>query len=982
MGNLNIPFLFQKLPILLRSYIFTFRSLLSILGIFVLFYSIAVLVYVQTIPDLGLTTTFDTKIKKLPPYASENSVHPELGDEVVQVDNVPIQTWSELVKFPIKLAEQGRHLGDPVPVIFRSHTDGSTFEYWTKLRHLPMEDMVPSVLWFFLKFLLFLVGALVLWKRPNDQAAVPFYLLCVVTLGAYMGGYHWAHIATSPGLVLVFIVCAVLLPVVSLHFYWVFPRKKVWLVLHPRAVLAAMYGPPVAYMLLIIALYLRVRWRGLAGASSDEINDALEHLRLGILSYLVVAAAWYLAGVISLVHGFLRAIDSMERNQVKWILIGASTAILPIGYSLYLILYDPAKFGAGGATWPMFGASACLTLAFAISITRYRLMELDKIVSSGIGYFTVSFGAAVVYYFVVFVGTLAFNQVIASPSLHEAVTVSTTALILMALLDLARWRIKKALDRRFFRDKTQLDRTLQRMGQAVQQLVDPPALAQRLLYATTELMGVTRGAVFLRQGDPPIFELVGSVGPTPELTALSSGCPLIEALASGKGIQRTGSGQHSPVQRQLGLLGGEIAQPMLHEGKLIAALVLGSKDLPYKAEDFDLLNAFGQITVLALGSAEGHRTIEQLNKELQSKVEKISEQNRRIMALQTQLRRQSESGSTDDAPPPEPPVLVQPAGIVGSSPVVVQLLGLVRKVSSTDAVVLIRGESGTGKELLARAVHETSGRATKPFVKVHCAALSPGLLESELFGHVKGAFTGAHRDKIGRFELASGGTLFLDEIGDISLEVQTKLLRVLQEKTFERVGSSETIQVDVRILAATHQNLESLIRVGKFREDLFYRLNVFPIQVPSLRQRAEDIGELALFFMRQSAQRCKKDLAGIDDDVLALLKAYAWPGNIRQLENVMERAVVIVEGPTITLNELPAELFQPSLDTGPVFSQSAYPQPVRPQVRPTRSDRDVEERDELLRALAAVDGNKAEAARALGIPRSTLVSRLKKLGLS
>jgi len=219
--------------------------------------------------------------------------------------------------------------------------------------------------------------------------------------------------------------------------------------------------------------------------------------------------------------------------------------------------------------------------------------------------------------------------------------------------------------------------------------------------------------------------------------------------------------------------------------------------------------------------------------------------------------------------------------LVGDSPAMMEIFSMIRQVAPTTASVLISGESGTGKELLARAVHENSPRAGKPYVKVHCAALSANLLESELFGHVKGAFTGAHRDKIGRFELADGGTLFLDEIGDISLEVQTKLLRVLQEKSIERVGSSESLRVDVRIVAATHQNLESLIRQGRFREDLFYRLNVFPIRVPSLRERCEDIPELATFFIQQSCQRCRKDVLQIDDDALALLKAFGWPGNIR-----------------------------------------------------------------------------------------------------
>src|SRR5262245_33458744 len=249
-------------------------------------------------------------------------------------------------------------------------------------------------------------------------------------------------------------------------------------------------------------------------------------------------------------------------------------------------------------------------------------------------------------------------------------------------------------------------------------------------------------------------------------------------------------------------------------------------------------------------------------------------------------------------------------GIVGGSPPVRELLRLVRKVSGSQSAVLIRGESGTGKELLARALHDHSPRGGKTFVKVHCAALSPGLLESELFGHVKGAFTGAHRDKVGRFELANGGTLFLDEIGDISLEVQTKLLRVLQEMTFERVGSSEPVQVDVRILAATHQNLEELIRQGRFRLDLFYRINVFPIVVPPLRERREDIPELAMHFLRVHAARSGKPAGQLDDDAFLALKSYHWPGNIRQLENVIERAVVVAESSVLTVEDLPPDLSQ------------------------------------------------------------------------
>jgi transcriptional regulator with GAF, ATPase, and Fis domain len=312
-------------------------------------------------------------------------------------------------------------------------------------------------------------------------------------------------------------------------------------------------------------------------------------------------------------------------------------------------------------------------------------------------------------------------------------------------------------------------------------------------------------------------------------------------------------------------------------------------------------------------------------------------------------------------------------------------MALVRKVAVSPSAVLLRGESGTGKELLARAVHDNSPRAGKAFVKVHCAALSPTLLESELFGHVKGAFTNAIRDKPGRFEAAHGGTLFLDEIGDISLDVQTKLLRVLQEMRFERVGSNEAVQVDVRIIAATHQDLEALIRQGRFREDLFYRLNVFPIAVPPLRWRVEDVPELALHFLRLYAERSGKEMSGIDDDAMVRLKEYTWPGNIRQLENVIERAVVIAEGRIVTADDLPDELWHESTGANAAETNSVWPPDKGgppSMVQSARAERERREREQLVRALAAAGGNKAVAARALGMARSTLVSRLKRLGLS
>src|SRR3984957_1543463 len=235
--------------------------------------------------------------------------------------------------------------------------------------------------------------------------------------------------------------------------------------------------------------------------------------------------------------------------------------------------------------------------------------------------------------------------------------------------------------------------------------------------------------------------------------------------------------------------------------------------------------------------------------------------------------------------------------IVGNSFALRQVLGLVRMVAQTDATVLIKGETGTGKELIAEAIHKGSERSNGPFVKVNCAAIPAGLLESELFGHERGAYTGAFTRSIGRFERANRGTLFLDEIGDLPLELQPKILRVLQERQFERLGGTATIQTDVRVVCATHRNLPEMIDDRHFRADLFYRLSVFPIELPPLRERPEDIPLLVRNFAMDYAARMHKPITGISDDLMAALARHSWPGNVRELQNFMERSVILSEGP-------------------------------------------------------------------------------------
>lgn len=304
--------------------------------------------------------------------------------------------------------------------------------------------------------------------------------------------------------------------------------------------------------------------------------------------------------------------------------------------------------------------------------------------------------------------------------------------------------------------------------------------------------------------------------------------------------------------------------------------------------------------------------------------------------------------------------------IIGSSPALESVLAQVERVAPTGSTVLILGETGTGKELIAKAVHNLSARCGKPFMKLNCAAIPFDLLESELFGHERGAFTGAVAQKMGRFELADQGTLFLDEIGDIPLALQPKLLRVLQEQEFERLGSGRTHKVNVRLVAATHRDLLEMVNHNQFRGDLYYRLNVFPIELPPLRERREDIAQLVLHYVEVFARRMGKRIGEVPAETLSAFEAYSWPGNVRELQNLIERAVILSDDGQLH-NPLPKQVVAPV---------GASPEP--------RTLRD-SERALILRTLEAagwVIGGATGAAAKLGLKRTTLIAKMKKLGIA
>ena len=880
---------------------------------------------------------------------------------------------------------------DGVTITFKKRATGEIHHARVKIQSVPMSDIGLTLVWLLLELVIFSVGAVAFWSRPFDDAARLFFAMCTVTLAAFVGGFHWWTLGSNFWLNLPFAICGILLPAVILHFFLVFPRPKPPLTVWPKTVISLIYAIPVATILTFLVvdgfLWMMMEWtdqRVGADVNIEVKRTLLNWLKVGIYSYICLAAMYFLVALVALSNSWLTTRNPVERNQVRWILFAGCAASFFIGYELYLAFVHREYFVLGGGRLPMFLASLVFMFAYAVGIVRYKLMLIDQIVNRGMSYYVMSFGATGAVALLIACSALTLsspNSVVREQPTRIIAGILMLAVILLIWL---RDSWQDFVDRRFFREKYRLDKALQRINQAVGRLADVDFLSQRMLTSCRDALQSELVAIYLRDGKTNVYRLVGaegdSIGLPMQFTAPDEFCPALEADPT---LQRVTAGSRdtmTPIQRLLRQVKADLIHALETNGEITGIVVLGSKQngLMYSAEDLTFLTALGQITGIALHSAKVHQSMKELNEELRLKVDQVSQQRQQIAMLQAEI-------ATQRIEPRSTPVIeFRRESIIGHSAELAEVLDMVRKVAPSESSVLVRGESGTGKELLAKAIHDNSPRRNGPLVSVHCAALSSGLLESELFGHVKGAYTGAHSDKQGRFELAHGGTLFLDEIGDISAETQVKLLRVLQQREFEPVGSSKTIQVDVRLIAATHQNLERLISEGKFREDLFYRLNVISISLPPLRERPEDILDLAVFFLKASSTRGGKRIAKFDDDALNALMRYSWPGNIRELQNVIERAVVLAEHETVELTDLPFDIqnavssIRVARRAGAEFDSRI----VGGNPAPQWNDEDPEsERRQLIEALQHCGGNKTKAARRLGLPRSTYFSKLKKYGI-
>ena len=864
---------------------------------------------------------------------------------------------------------------------------------YVRVRGVPVYRLWTLLAWLIPQIGLTLVGGAASWLRPFDRAARLFYLMSATTVAAVSGASLWWALAHSTEAVVPLAVAASLLPSVTLHFFLAYPRALPVLKRHGTAVRWGLYGPA--------SVVAAAAGGGVIAASrlADETTAAAAVRKVQVLTLLdwavegvmVLAAAGFVLTLAALWVHWRRATLRVERGQLRLILAAAAASVPAVLFLLYLALFDRAGFLHTWGPLPLLWVSLLFAAAYTAGMVRFRLLRVDEVLRRGTKYLLARATLAAVAGAAVAAGARV-DRVLEVPlsptgsTLVRAAAAVLAAAAAFGLFDLLRGRV----DRTFYREKYRLDRVLRSFGGADA----ARRAAGDVVAACREVLGCDRAAVYLADGDDGGQARAAAGGgdfpdrlcdtDLPDPPRRTDGNPLsIGPVPLPPGGVRAATGATVGVPLPAEDAGGPPAGWVL----------LGPKEdrTALSAEDLTFLEALGRTAGAALREGRVREELDRLRGRLRDRDDRRDWLERRVAALEAEL-----AGTLGGAEPPREPGAFDRCGLLGHGAAIGRVLEVAAKVARSDSSVLLRGESGTGKEVLARAIHANGPRAGGPLVAVHCAALSPALLESELFGHVRGAFTGADRDRAGRFEQADGGTLFLDEIGDVPAETQVKLLRVLQERTFERVGGDRKISVDVRVIAATHRDLEALIAAGDFREDLFYRLNVVPIELPPLRERPEDLPELAYSFLHAAARKADRAVTRIDEDALTVLLRHRWPGNVRELRNVMERAVVLADTGTVTLADLPAELapLRDASAPAPVRSRPAPPVVVEPVVvEPPRFapppaaaasepiDPEAEEKRELVETLDACEGNKSLAARRLGLPRSTFYSRLQKHGV-
>ncbi|HUS27972.1 MAG TPA: sigma 54-interacting transcriptional regulator [Kofleriaceae bacterium] len=875
-------------------------------------YAIAVVAVSWSAPEKGFKAFTGQRVVDVDAAGVADVAGLREGDVIVSVDGTPIKSTLDYAFRVLR-----RNPGETVQVGVRRGSEQQEIAIELEQSSPPWSAIVATLL----SLAMIILGISARISRPDDDVdARRFYRTSIVYALVYVGALSWPRLIVHPVLAVVFLAALFVSPANSLGLSIDFPH-------HAKLNPSARLWTRLAWAFAILVGALCTVGLGLAIADFPDGGD--RGLQLMVASVALqcgsvpVLAAVGLASQLRshrIAHGELRA-------QLRWIIAGHILGIIPVLVAIPFAVTDIDRFLITRYQPFVVSIAVLWSLGYGFAVLRIRLADVNVLLRSGIAYAATTTAAVGVYVGIVLAAGWITGSLVGDTGPLPHLIAGICAAVVFGPIRSAttRW-----LDRRFFRDRTHYLEALRRAGESLALLREPADLARE---------SCEQIALALRAEYAALYTKAGVLYATPGAPAIDA-APLAAAPRDGIAVPVTDA----------------------RTGSEPAWLVLGprkSGDL-YSTDDRDLLGAVASQLAIALANAGAFGKIKALSRTLESQNEQIRDLRDKLEDENRFLRQRVEA-ATDGA------------RLVGTSKAMRELQNTLERAAGSDATVLLLGESGTGKGLAARTLHARSPRADKPFMQVDCGAIAASVFESELFGHERGAFTGATRTRRGPIELADGGTLFLDEIGELPLDLQPKLLRMLEDRTVLRVGATAPVSVDVRIIAATNRDLAAMVKQGLFREDLFFRLNVVSITVPSLRARRADLRELCEQLLPRVARRSGRDVRPLADDALTRMMAYAWPGNVRELENVLGRALVLGDGAQITADDL-------DLPDRPVEDEA--PDEIAAEAsKPHDAVMDDIERRRLSAALAAAEGNQSHAAKSLRMPRTTFINKLRRHGL-
>jgi transcriptional regulator with GAF, ATPase, and Fis domain len=803
------------------------------------------------------------------------------------------------------------------------------------------------------------IGVLIFLMKPHRHDSWVF-LIFATCLGLLMGFLLRGGVLKPSWLNTIHIFLYSFTPGAIIHLALSVPVKRNLIVKHPLVE----FLPYVASLLLFIGIR----------SSAYEMQAVSRTWYLILLSYFVPAL---LVFILSCLHLWLRSSSVIARVRAQAILFGASIAasvpILDMVFSnLFKIYFVPSL----NYYLPFL---IIFPLSIGYALVKHNLFDIAAAIRRTYGYVLLTASIVVLYFFIIVILSSLFGDLWQKKSHFLFLSI---VIVVMLSFSFLRKRLQTYVDRIFFRMDFNYQETVEKIGAAMRSLINLEQIVAFMKDICENVLFAGTSYVMLLNRNKNTYESVSAPSMVPALSAKE---PLIQNIARQKREVVRYNIDEDPlfaIDREacrdtFKRLGASLIVPLIYEDHLAGFMALGEKKSGrfYRYEDILLLKTMTNQGAVALENArlfaeleqqtdmltktniqleeevnqrkKAEAQLEQYRRQLEERVEKQNVELQESRKAMADLRRNLKMG-------------YRFRNIIGKSEAMQEIYALIKDLTDVSATVLITGESGTGKELVAEALHYEGNRRDKPFVKVNCSALSESILESELFGHIKGAFTGADKDKIGRFQKAGDGTIFLDEIGDITPYFQKRLLRVLQEKEFEQMGDTNTKEMKARVLAATNQDLLEKVKRGEFRRDLYYRLRVVEINLPALRDRKEDIPILLRHFLQYYSSELGKDIKDISEDVLKRFMEYPWPGNIRELKNTLENVCILCKHATITLGDLPAD-FGAATRQEPLSSMEAADTPQA-----------------IKQALEEAKWNKTRAAGLLGISRRTLYRKLKE----